>query len=175
MLSRRRFTQAFAVGAVGTSLTACSSTSTTPRGRPMATSGDRLRAGAGKNTLLGPIKQVNAGLLSVGYVEYGPANDPAVVLIHGWPYDVYSYADVGPLLAAAGYRVIVPYLRGYGPTTFLSRDTVRNGQQSVFALDITALMEALRINKAILGGFDWGARTADIIAALWPQRCKALL
>jgi hypothetical protein len=127
------------------------------------------------NASFGPLKQIDAGLLNVGYAEAGPADGPPVILLHGWPYDIYSYADVAPLLAKAGYRVIVPYLRGYGTTRFLSSGTMRNGQQSVIAVDILALMEALKIQKAILGGFDWGARTADIMAALWPERCKALV
>jgi pimeloyl-ACP methyl ester carboxylesterase len=127
------------------------------------------------NTSLGPIKQIDAGLLNVGYAEAGPANGPAVILLHGWPYDIHSYVDVAPLLASAGYRVIVPYLRGYGATRFLSNQTVRNGQQSAVALDITALMDALKIKKAIFGGFDWGARTVDIIAALWPERCNGIV
>jgi pimeloyl-ACP methyl ester carboxylesterase len=122
-----------------------------------------------------PLKQINAGLLNVGYAETGPADGPAVMLLHGWPYDIYSFVDVAPLLASAGYRVIVPYLRGYGATRFLSSDTVRNGQQSVVALDLIALMDALKIEKATIGGFDWGARTACIIAALWPERCRALV
>ena len=130
---------------------------------------------AGTNTSLAPLKQIDAGLLSVAYAEAGPADGPVVILLHGWPYDIYSFVDVTPLLAAKGYRVIVPYLRGYGPTRFLSADTVRNGQPSVVALDIIALMDALRIRQAVLAGFDWGARTADIIAALWPERCKALV
>lgn len=130
---------------------------------------------SGTHTSFGPLKQINAGVLTIGYAEAGPATGPAVILLHGWPYDIHSYVDVAPLLAKAGYRVIVPYLRGYGTTTFLSNVTFRNGQQSVVALDIIALMDALKINKAILGGFDWGARTADIIAALWPERCKALV
>src|SRR5579859_4700386 len=121
------------------------------------------------------IRQVNAGTLSMGYAEAGPQNGPVVILLHGWPYDIYSFAEVTPLLAAAGYRVIVPYLRGYGSTRFLSTDTPRNGQQSVVAVDIIALMDALKIDKAVLGGFDWGARTVDIIAALWPERVKALV
>ena len=121
------------------------------------------------------IRQVNAGTLNIGYAEAGPLNGPVVILLHGWPYDIYSFADVTPLLVSAGYRVIVPYLRGYGSTRFLSADTVRNGQQSVVALDIIALMDALKIEKAILGGFDWGARTVNIIAALWPERCKAMV
>jgi pimeloyl-ACP methyl ester carboxylesterase len=129
----------------------------------------------GAHTSFAPLKQINAGDLSVGYAEAGPANGPPVLLLHGWPYDIYSFVDVAPVLAAKGYRVIVPYLRGYGSTQFLSADTMRNGQQSVVALDITALMDALKIEKAIIGGFDWGGRTADIIAALWPQRCKGLV
>jgi pimeloyl-ACP methyl ester carboxylesterase len=121
------------------------------------------------------IRQVNAGTLNVGYAEAGPQNGPVVILLHGWPYDIYSFADVTPLLVSAGYRVIVPYLRGYGSTRFLSADTPRNGQQSVVALDIIALMDALKIDKGIFGGFDWGARTVNIIAALWPERCKAMV
>ncbi|BDG04794.1 alpha/beta hydrolase [Anaeromyxobacter oryzae] len=129
----------------------------------------------GTNTSFGPLKQVDAGLLSVGYAEVGPATGPAVVLLHGWPYDIHSYVDVAPLLASAGYRVIVPYLRGYGTTRFRSSETFRNAQQSVVALDVIALMDALEIRKAIVAGFDWGARTADIMAALWPERCKAIV
>jgi pimeloyl-ACP methyl ester carboxylesterase len=129
----------------------------------------------GTNTSFGPLKQIDAGLLSVGYAEAGPAGGPPVILLHGWPYDIHSFVDVAPLLAAKGYRVIVPYLRGYGTTSFLSAETFRNGQQSVVALDIIALMDALRIQKAIIAGFDWGARTADIITAIWPERCKAIV
>ena len=129
----------------------------------------------GTNTSFASLKQIDAGLLNVGYAEAGPADGPAVVLLHGWPYDIYSFVDVAPLLASAGYRVIVPYLRGYGTTRFLSSETFRNGQPSVVAVDVIALMDALKIEKAIIGGFDWGARTADIIAALWPERCKALV
>ncbi|NIE58529.1 MULTISPECIES: alpha/beta hydrolase [unclassified Burkholderia] len=124
---------------------------------------------------LGTIHQIDAGVLNVGYADLGPKNGPVVFLLHGWPYDIYSYAEVAPLLVAAGYRVIVPYLRGYGSTTFRSADTVRNGQQAVTAVDIIALMDALKIDRAVFGGYDWGARTADIIAALWPQRVKALV
>ena len=129
----------------------------------------------GTHTSLGELKQIDAGLLNVGYAEAGPADGPVVVLLHGWPYDIHSFADVAPLLASAGYRVIVPYLRGYGSTRLLSSGTVRNGQPSVVALDGIALMDALKIQKATLGGFDWGARTANIIAALWPERCKAMV
>jgi pimeloyl-ACP methyl ester carboxylesterase len=129
----------------------------------------------GTNTSFGVLKQIDAGVLNVGYAEAGPSNGPAVMLLHGWPYDIHSFVDVAPLLAQVGYRVIVPYLRGYGTTRFLSSTTPRNGQQSVIAVDIIALMDALRIERAIVGGFDWGARTANIIAALWPERCKALV
>jgi pimeloyl-ACP methyl ester carboxylesterase len=128
-----------------------------------------------KNTSFGPLKQIDAGLLNVGYAEAGPAHAPVVILLQGWPYDIFSYVDVAPLLASAGYRVIVPYTRGYGTTRFLSTETFRNGQQSVVALDTIALMDALKIDKAILAGFDWGGRTADIVAVLWPERCKALV
>jgi pimeloyl-ACP methyl ester carboxylesterase len=123
----------------------------------------------------GTLKQIDAGVLNVGYAESGPSDGPAVLLLHGWPYDIHSYIDVAPLLASAGYRVIVPYLRGFGTTQFLSNETFRNGQQSALAVDIIALMDALSIEKAILAGFDWGARTACIIAALWPERAKALV
>jgi pimeloyl-ACP methyl ester carboxylesterase len=123
----------------------------------------------------GALKQIEAGLLNVGYAEAGPSGGQAVLLLHGWPYDIHTYVEVAPLLAARGYRVIVPYLRGYGTTRFLYDDTVRNGQQSVVAVDAVALMDALGIEQAVLGGCDWGARTADIIAALWPERCKALV
>jgi len=123
----------------------------------------------------GKIKQVNAGLLNVGYAEAGPADGQPVILLHGWPYDIHSFVDVAPILAAAGFRVLVPHLRGHGSTRFLSPDTMRNGQQAVVALDIIAFMDALRIDKAILAGYDWGARTANIIAALWPERCKAMV
>jgi pimeloyl-ACP methyl ester carboxylesterase len=129
----------------------------------------------GAHTSFGPLKQIDAGVLNIGYAEAGPAGGPPVILLHGWPYDIYSFVDVAPLLASAGYRVIVPYVRGYGTTRFLSSDTVRNGQQAVVALDVIALMDALKIQKAIIGGFDWGARSADIVAALWPERCKALV
>ena len=129
----------------------------------------------GTNTSFGAIKQINAGVLSIGYAEAGPADGVPVLLLHGWPYDIYSFVDVAPLLASAGYRVIVPYLRGYGSTRFLSADTFRNGQPASVALDIIAFMDALKIEKPIIGAFDWGGRTACIIAALWPERCKALV
>jgi pimeloyl-ACP methyl ester carboxylesterase len=127
------------------------------------------------STSFGPLKQVDAGVLDVGYAEAGPAGGPAVVLLHGWPYDIHSYVEVAPLLAAAGYRVVVPHLRGYGSTRFLSEATFRNGQQSVLAVDTIALMDALGIEQAIIAGFDWGARTANVVAALWPERCKAMV
>jgi pimeloyl-ACP methyl ester carboxylesterase len=129
----------------------------------------------GRNTSFGSLKQIDAGVLSVGYAEAGPTDGPAVILLHGWPYDIHTYVDVTPLLASAGYRVIVPYLRGYGTTRFLSSETVRNGQQSAVAVDIIALMDALKIGKATIAGCDWGARTANIIAALWPERCGAMV
>ena len=132
-------------------------------------------AGHGTNTSFRADRQIHAGLLSIAYAEAGPANGKPVILLHGWPYDIQSYADVTPILAASGYRVIVPYLRGYGGTIFLSPATFRNGQQAVTAVDIAALMDALNIRTAILGGYDWGARTADCIAALWPSRCRALV
>jgi pimeloyl-ACP methyl ester carboxylesterase len=129
----------------------------------------------GTNTAFAALKQIDAGVLNVGYAEAGPADRPAVILLHGWPYDIYSFVDVAPLLASAGYRVIIPYLRGYGTTRFLSADTARNGQQSVVAVDAIALMDALKIEKATVAGFDWGARTGAIMAALWPVRVKALV
>ena len=124
---------------------------------------------------LGPLKQINAGLLNVGYAEVGPTDGPAVILLHGWPYDIHSFVEVAPPLAAQGYRVIIPYVRGYGSTQFLSPDTPRNGQQAAVAVDVIDLMDALKIEKATLAGFDWGARSANIVAALWPERCKALV
>lgn len=127
------------------------------------------------NASFGLLKQINAGLLNVGYAEAGPADGRPVLLLHGWPYDIYSFADVAPLLAAKGYRSIIPFVRGYGTTRFLSNDTVRNGQPSAVALDAIALLDALKIDSAILAGFDWGARTADIVAALWPKRCKGIV
>lgn len=133
-------------------------------------------AQAGKATAsFASIKQIDAGLLNIGYAEAGPTDGKPAILLHGWPYDIHSFVDVAPLLASAGYRVIVPYLRGYGSTRFRSADTFRNGQQGAVAVDIIALMDALKIGRAVVAGFDWGARTADIIAALWPERCKALV
>jgi pimeloyl-ACP methyl ester carboxylesterase len=123
----------------------------------------------------GPVRQVDAGVLNVGYVEAGPVGGPAVVLLHGWPYDVHSFAEVTPALAAAGLRVVVPFVRGHGTTRFLADDAVRNGQQAAVALDVVALMDALQIDRAVLAGFDWGARSADVVAALWPERCSGLV
>jgi pimeloyl-ACP methyl ester carboxylesterase len=163
---RRRFLGAAAMGALGL---AVGSTGVA------AADVHRIEPADGPRTAFKSLKQIDAGLLNVGYAEDGPSDGTAVVLLHGWPYDIHSYVDVAPLLAARGYHVIVPYLRGYGSTRFLSDDTMRNGQQSVVALDIVALMDALKIQKAILGGYDWGSRTVDIIAALWPERCKAIV
>ncbi|RWO79946.1 MAG: alpha/beta hydrolase [Mesorhizobium sp.] len=134
-----------------------------------------LAGGTGSRNSLASLKQIEAGLLTVGYAEDGPADGPPVILLHGWPYDIYSYVDVAPLLAGAGYRVIMPYLRGYGTTRFLSDATLRNGQQAALAVDIIDLMDALGVEKAIVAGYDWGARTANILAALWPERCKAMV
>jgi pimeloyl-ACP methyl ester carboxylesterase len=127
------------------------------------------------HTSIGPLRQVDAGLLNVGYAEAGPSDGRAAVLLHGWPYDIHSYVEVAPLLASAGYRVVVPYLRGFGTTRFLSDETLRNGEQAALALDVIALLDALEIESAIVAGFDWGARTAAVVAALWPERCTALV
>jgi pimeloyl-ACP methyl ester carboxylesterase len=129
----------------------------------------------GTNTSFAALKQIDAGVLNIGYAEAGPADGAPIVLLHGWPYDIYAFVDVAPALASAGYRVIVPYVRGYGTTRFLSNDTPRNGQQSAVAVDVIALMDALKIQKATIAGFDWGARSACIVAALWPERCKGLV
>ena len=176
MINRRRFSQAFAAVVATASVAGCAAPpETAPAASAAAgTSPTLVPVGPSKNAF-GPLKQVNAGVLNIGYAESGPADGPVVICLHGWPYDIQSYVDVAPLLAAAGYRVIVPYLRGYGTTRFLAADTFRNGQQAVVALDIIALMDALKIEKAVLAGFDWGARTAGVLAALWPQRCKALV
>jgi pimeloyl-ACP methyl ester carboxylesterase len=129
----------------------------------------------GTNKSFGPLKQIDAGVLSVGYAEAGPTNGPPVILLHGWPYDIHSFVDVAPLLASMGYRVMVPHVRGYGTTRFRSNETFRNGQPSALVVDTIAFMDALKIDKAILAGFDWGARTANIIGVLWPERCKAMV
>ena len=164
-IDRRRFLEVAAVSAAATELGL----------NNFAQAQTSAPANAGGNTSFASLKQINAGLLNVGYAEAGPTDGKPVILLHGWPYDIHAFVDVAPMLASAGYRVIVPYLRGYGMTTFLSDTTMRNGQPSAIAEDIIALMDALRIEKATLAGFDWGARTADIIAALWPQRCTALV
>ena len=132
-------------------------------------------AGTTGISALGPLTQIDAGVLNIGYAEAGPSNGRTVILLHGWPYDIHSFVDVAPRLASAGYRVIVPYLRGYGTTSFLSSETFRNGQPSALALDAIELMNALKMDSAVVAGFDWGARSADIVAALWPHRCRALV
>jgi pimeloyl-ACP methyl ester carboxylesterase len=174
-LSRRRFTitglSAGAALLAGRTL----SGETAPSFSREASPAEAPRIASATEMSFGTMKQIDAGLLNVGYAEGGPVDGPPVILLHGWPYDIYSYVDVAPLLAAKGYRVIVPYLRGFGPTRFLAKETIRNGQQSALALDIIQLMDALKMQKAILAGFDWGARTADIMAVLWPERCKALV
>jgi pimeloyl-ACP methyl ester carboxylesterase len=133
------------------------------------------RTGTETGSSFGAINQIDAGVLNVGYAEAGPADGRPVVLLHGWPYDIHSYAEVAPLLAGHGYRVVIPYLRGYGATRFLSEETFRNGEQAALARDVIALLDALAIDEAIVAGFDWGARTAAIVAALWPERSKALV
>jgi pimeloyl-ACP methyl ester carboxylesterase len=135
----------------------------------------RQSSSAASNTPFDDVRQIDAGLLNVGYVDLGPADGPAVLLLHGWPYDIHSYVDVAPALAAAGYRAIVPYLRGYGSTRFRSDKTARNGEQAALAVDAIALLDALEIEKALVAGFDWGARSACIVAALWPERCDGLV
>ena len=130
---------------------------------------------AASNASFDSIQQIDAGVLNIGYVDAGPKDGPVVFLLHGWPYDIYSFVDVAPILTSHGYRVIIPYLRGYGTTRFLAADTPRNGQQAVVAVDIIALMDALKIDQAVFAGYDWGGRTCDVIAALWPERCKALV
>ncbi|MDT5265329.1 MAG: hypothetical protein QOI90_1955 [Mycobacterium sp.] len=162
MISRRDFSQMVGLAAAGATMAAYAST-------PTATA-----APAGHTTFRS-YNQVDAGVLNIGYAEDGPADGQPVILLHGWPYDIHSYVDVAPMLAERGYRVIVPYLRGFGSTTFLSDAEVRNGQQAAAATDVIALMDALNIPRAIIGGFDWGARSADIVAALWPDRCRALV
>jgi pimeloyl-ACP methyl ester carboxylesterase len=169
---RRRFFGAAAMTFAATQLAmrtiAEAQTATTGTGQPSPVK-------SGPHVSFPPLKEIHAGALSVGYAEAGPAEGPAVILLHGWPYDIYSFVEVTPLLATAGYRVITPYLRGYGSTRFLSDTTVRNGQQSALARDTIDLMDALRIQKATVAGFDWGARSADIVAALWPERCRGLV
>ena len=132
-------------------------------------------ASAAPGSTFGPVAQIEAGVLDVGYVDVGPRDGPAVLLLHGWPYDIHAFAEVAPILAASGRRVIVPHLRGYGSTRFLSDDTPRNGEQAALAVDAVALLDALDVDRAVVAGFDWGARTADILAALWPERCSGLV
>ena len=144
-------------------------------GMPASADAQSSTPAAGTRTSFGPLKQIDAGVLNTAYVEAGPPDGPAVLLLHGWPYDIHSFVEVAPLLASAGHRVVIPYLRGYGSTRFLSSEAPRNGQPSALAVDIVNLMDGLRIEKPTLAGFDWGARTADIIAALWPERCKGLV
>jgi pimeloyl-ACP methyl ester carboxylesterase len=169
---RRRFFGAAAL-TVATAQLVLNGSAEAQAGKTRSEELPKLKPGA--HTSFGPMKQIDAGVLDVGYAEAGPADGPTVLLLHGWPYDIHCYVEVAPLLASAGYRVIVPYLRGYGTTRFLSNETARNGQQAVVAVDIVALMDALKIEKATIAGCDWGARTADIIAALWPERCNALV
>ena len=167
-LDRRRFLEAAAAAVAAAQLTLTRSAN--------AQTGQSVPAiKPGTNTSFASIKQIDAGVLNVGYAEAGPASGPVVLLLHGWPYDIHSYADVAPLLAQAGYRVIVPHLRGYGTTRFLAGEAIRNGEPAALAVDIIALMDALKIEKAVIGGYDWGARTANIIAAVWPERCKAMV
>ena len=167
---RRRFLEAAAVTVAAAQLGLIGSASAQTREARTT----RLPAiKPGTNTSFARMRQIDAGVLNIGYGEAGPPDGPPVILLHGWPYDIHTYVDVAPLLAAAGYRSIIPYLRGYGTTRFLSSETARNGQQSVIAVDIIALMDVLKIEKAVVAGCDWGARTANIVAALWPERCKA--
>ena len=167
-IDRRRF-----LGASATTIAATQfSLSAAAQAQTPSASGS---AKGGGNTSFAPLKQINAGVLNVGYAEAGPADGKPVILLHGWPYDIHAFVDVAPILASSGYRVIIPHLRGYGTTAFLSDATVRNGQPVAVSADIVALMDALKIEKATLAGFDWGARSADIIAALWPERCTALV
>ncbi|MFE2546744.1 alpha/beta fold hydrolase [Actinacidiphila glaucinigra] len=180
MIDRRSFGKVFGAGAAAASLAGLSGLASPPASAAAHGPGPGPGTGGtapvrGPYTSLGALKQVDAGVLNIGYAESGPADGPVVILLHGWPYDIHSYVDVAPLLAAEGYRVIVPHLRGHGTTRFLSPRAFRNAQQSVVALDVIALMNALRIEKAVLAGYDWGSRTADIIAAVWPERCKALV
>jgi pimeloyl-ACP methyl ester carboxylesterase len=167
---RRRFLGAAAVTVAAAQLDTIGSAAAQP-GKAKATRLPAVKPGT--HTSFGPLKQIDAGLLNVGYAEAGPVDGPAVILLHGWPYDIYSFVDVTPLLASGGYRVIVPYLRGYGTTRFLSNDTVRNGQPAAIASDTIAFMDALKLEQPVLAGFDWGARTVNIVSALWPERCKA--
>lgn len=177
MINRRTFGKALGLSAGGAVAVTLAGASGPARASavPERRAGAAAAAGPGGRGAFLPLKKVRAGLLEIGYAELGPAHGPPVICLHGWPYDIHSFVEVAPLLAAEGHRVIVPYLRGHGTTRFVSRRTFRNGQQSALALDVIALMDALGLEKAVLAGFDWGARTADILAALWPERCKALV
>ena len=168
-MDRRTFNKIMSVGAAGTVLSGAASSMTPAGGRPLP------RHPRADRHEFGPVKQIRTGDLDTGYVELGPTHGEPIILLHGWPYDIHSYVDVAPILAAEGYRVIVPYFRGHGTTRFRSTSTPRNAQQTVFALDIIALMDALSIKRATLGGYDWGSRTGDIIAALWPERVTSLV
>ncbi|MEU0946467.1 alpha/beta hydrolase [Streptomyces canus] len=180
MINRRTFSKAVGLG-TGAAAVSLSGLQTNASAATAATAGQRPSTSSvptitpGTHTEFPVIKQIKAGLLNVGYAELGPAHGPVVICLHGWPYDIHSYVDVAPLLADQGYRVLVPYLRGHGSTRFLSQHTPRTAEQSAIALDIIAFMDALKIHKAVLAGFDWGSRTADIIAALWPERVKSLV
>lgn len=169
---RRSFLGTLALGAALAPFSAIGSARAQSRPSAAAPAGS---AGQGAPASFAALKRIEAGVLEVGFAEAGPADGPPVLLLHGWPYDIHSYVDVAPILAGAGYRVIVPHLRGYGSTRFLSAETPRNGQQAALATDIIALMDALKIGKAVIAGYDWGARTANIVAALWPERCKAMV
>ncbi|SHN79910.1 alpha/beta fold hydrolase [Bradyrhizobium erythrophlei] len=167
-IDRRRF-----LGASATTIAATQfSLSAAANAQTPSASGS---AKGGGNTSFASLKQINAGVLNVGYAEAGPADGKPVILLHGWPYDIHAFVDVAPILVSSGHRVIIPHLRGYGTTAFLSDATLRSGQPVAVSADIVALMDALKIEKATLAGFDWGARSADIIAALWPERCTALV
>jgi pimeloyl-ACP methyl ester carboxylesterase len=168
---RRRFFEILALTTAAASLGMIGSAAAQSKAKPATVPAIK----PGTNKSFAPLKRMDAGVLNIGYAEEGPSGGSPVILLHGWPYDIHSFIDVAPLLASTGYRVIVPYVRGYGTTGFLSNDTLRNGQPSALAVDIIDFMDALNIDKAILAGFDWGARTANIVAALWPERCKAMV
>jgi pimeloyl-ACP methyl ester carboxylesterase len=173
--TRRGFLGASAAGALTIAATQLATIGSAKAQPGKAKRADLPKIKRGTNSSFASLKQIEAGVLNVGYAEAGPANGPTVMLLHGWPYDIYSFVDVAPLLAAAGYHAIIPYLRGYGTTHFLSDATPRNGQPSAIAVDMIALMDALKVEKATIAGYDWGARTANIMAALWRERCKAMV
>jgi len=171
-LDRRHFlagmATAFAASQLGIMGSALGSSETKAASQPSSRGGEIQKT-------FDALKQVNAGVLNVGYAEAGPPDGPVVILLHGWPYDIHSFVDVVPFLTAAGYRVLVPHLRGYGTTRFLSPETFRNGQPAALATDLIDFMDALQIRQAVIGGFDWGARNGNIVAALWPERCNGLV